>query len=65
LLAYFIIFDKQNITASVIIALVANILTGPISYKIFWVSNFFNKLKEKEAEIENLVDEEWNKVNAR
>jgi len=63
LLFFFIIFDKTNIFVSVIISFLVNILTGSISYKIFWLPNYFKKKKEKEDKIETIVNKEWEKLN--
>jgi len=64
-LFYFIKSGYQNIITSVIIALIANVLTGSISYKIFWLPNYFKKKKEKEDEIEDIIDKEWDKISEK
>jgi hypothetical protein len=61
-LLYRIIGYRVDVIVSVIISLVANILIGSISYKMFWLPNYFKKKKEKEAEIEDIVNEEWDKL---
>jgi hypothetical protein len=64
-LLYRFIEYRVDVIISVIIAIVANILIGSISYKMFWFPNYFKKKKEKEAEIDDIVNKEWDKLNNR
>ncbi|MCL2179752.1 MAG: hypothetical protein FWB83_01360 [Treponema sp.] len=58
----FVLFKEENIIISLIISIFANILTGSISYKIFWLPNYFKEKKKLEIKIEEIVNETWNKI---